>query len=104
MSEGFQADARQIRRHAAGVEEVRARFGAVRAASAHIARDDAAYGLMCGWIAGLLEDRHQRQDALISYVEENLSLAADALTGVAGDYERADGSAAEAIRRAGPPR
>ncbi len=103
MSDGFQADPRQLRRHAAGVEEVRARFGAVRAASAHIARDDAAYGLMCGWIAGIFEGRHQRQDSLVAYVAENLSLAADALSRSAEAYERVDDAVAEAIRRAGTP-
>ncbi len=104
MSDGFQADARQIRRHAAGVEQVRARFGAVRAASAHIARDDAAYGLMCGWIGGILDSRHQRQDSLLGYVEENLTLAAEALTRTAEAYERVDDAVAETIRRAGGAR
>ena len=104
MAEGFLADARQIRRHAGAVEEVRARFGAVRAASAHIASDDAAYGLLCGWMAGLFEGRHQRQDSLVGYVEENLALAADALGRAAEAYERVDDAVAEAIRRAGDPR
>jgi hypothetical protein len=104
MGEGFLADARQIRRHAGGVEEVRARFGAVRSASAHIAQDDTAYGLLCGWIPGLFEGRHQRQDNLIRYVEENLTLAADALGRAAEAYERVDDAVAEAIRRAGDPR
>lgn len=104
MADGFLADARQIRRHAGEVEQVRARFGAVRAASGHIARDDAAYGLLCGWISGLFEARHQRQDSLIGYVEENLALAADALSRAAEAYERVDDAVAESIRRAGEPR
>lgn len=101
MADGFLADAAQIRRHAAGLEQVRARFGAVRGASAHIAGDDAAYGLLCGWIADIFEGRHRRQDSLVAYVEENLALAAGSLAGVAEAYERVDDTAAAAIRQAG---
>jgi hypothetical protein len=101
MAGGYQADLAQIRRHARNVEAVGARFAAVRAASAHIARDDGAYGLLCGWLPAVLEGRHQRQDSLLAYVEENLCLAADSLAAVAAAYEEADAGAADAIRRAG---
>jgi len=101
MAGGYQADAAQIRRHAGNVEAVRARFAAVRAASAHIARHDDAYGLLCGWMPAVLEGRHQRQDSLLAYVEENLSLAADSLAAVAAAYEETDAGAADAIHRAG---
>lgn len=99
--DGFLVDAAQIRRHAAQLEAVRARFGAVKSASAHIAQDDAAYGLLCGWLPAVLEGRHQRQDSLLAYVEENLALAADALTAVASAYEDVDAGAANAIHQAG---
>jgi hypothetical protein len=59
---------------------------------------------MCGWIGGILDSRHQRQDGLLGYVEENLSLAADALHRTAEAYERVDDAVAETIRRAGGPR
>ncbi|MEV4642158.1 hypothetical protein AB0J80_32895 [Actinoplanes sp. NPDC049548] len=101
MSEGFLADAAQIRRHAGNLEEVRARFAAIRAASAHIAQDDGAYGLLCSWLPAVLEGRHQRQDSLVAYVEENLAIAADELAAVAGAYEDVDAGAADAIRKAG---
>jgi hypothetical protein len=101
MTDGFSVDAAQLRRHVAHLEAVRARFGAVRSASAAIARDDSAYGLLCGWLPAVLEGRHQRQDALIAYVEENLTLAAEALTEVAGAYDQTDAGAAEAVRTAG---
>lgn len=87
MSDGFAADANEIRAHAQHIEALRARFGAVKAASAHIRQDDAAYGLLCGWISAVLEGRHTRQDELIAYVEENLSLVSDGLRKTADGYD-----------------
>ncbi|MFC3740599.1 type VII secretion target [Paractinoplanes deccanensis] len=101
MADGFSADAEQIRAHAARVEGVQQRFGAVRAASSAIGRDDAAYGLLCGWIAGILEARHVRQDQLIAYVEENLRLAGEALRQTGAGYDQADDAAAQRLRKAG---
>jgi hypothetical protein len=101
MADGFLVDAAQLRRHAGNVEAIRARFDAVRAASAHIAQDDSAYGLLCSWLPAVLEGRHQRQDSLVSYLEENLALAADSLVAVADDYEEIDTRAAGTVRRAG---
>jgi hypothetical protein len=101
MSDGFMVDAQQIRAHAAKVDGVQQRFAAVRAASTAIVQDDAAYGLLCGWMAGILEARHAKQNELYAYVEENLRLASDALIRTSQDYEVADDAAAERIRRAG---
>jgi len=101
MADGFSVDVQQLRAHAAKVDAIQRRFAAVKAASGAIAQDDAAYGLLCGWIAGILERRHVRQDQLIAYVEKNLSLAADALIQTGDDYDRVDGTAAENVRRAG---
>ena len=98
---GYLTDTAQIRRHVHNLEAVRDRFDAVKAASAHIAQDDGAYGLLCQWLPPVLEGRHQRQDSLIAYVEENLALAADALAAVAAAYDDADGRAADAIRMSG---
>lgn len=101
MTDGFQVDAQQIRDHAAKVDEVQQRFGAVKAASAAIAQDDAAYGMLCGWMSAILEGRHASQNSLYAYVEENLSLAADALLQAGRDYADVDDVAADRIRRAG---
>jgi len=62
---------------------LRARCGPGRAASRRIARDQAAFGPLCGWILTGLGDKHARQDELIAYVEENLLLAAQGLRRVA---------------------
>ncbi|XVU27040.1 type VII secretion target [Actinoplanes sp. CA-054009] len=101
MADGFSVDAEQIRAHAAKVDAVQERFAAVKAASSAITQDDAAYGLLCGWISGILESRHARQDQLIAYVEENLRLAGDALRQTGAGYDQADDAAAQRLRKAG---
>lgn len=101
MAEHFGVDPAQLRRHAANLETVRQQFAAVKGASAAINQDHAAYGLLCGWISAILEGRHRDQDHLYSYVEENLSMAADSLAAVSAAYEDSDGNAADRISRAG---
>lgn len=101
MGDGYRVDPEQIRRHATNVEAVAARFGAVAAASAHIAQDEQAYGLLCGWISAVLEGRHTRQDELVAFVAENLKLAAASLRSAADDYLAADQETADALRRIG---
>jgi hypothetical protein len=101
VATGFTANTHQIRTHAGHIDEVRARFDAVKAASANIAQDDAAYGLLCGWIAGILEGRHRRQDELLAYVQENLALSIEALNNTAQAYGQADETAEGHVLRAG---
>jgi hypothetical protein len=99
--EGFQVDVAQIRRHASNVEAARARLEKVKAASAAIAQDDGAYGLLCSWLPAVLEGRHQEQDSLVAFADRNLSRAADALTATAAEYEDTDSSAADRVHKAG---
>ena len=87
MNDGFTTNTDEIRTHATNVDAEKERFGNVKAASSHIAQDDQAYGLLCGWISGILEARHQKQDELIGKAEENLSLVAKSLRDTADDYE-----------------
>ncbi|MFC7547506.1 type VII secretion target [Plantactinospora sp. GCM10030261] len=101
MAEAFNVDVAQVHRHAAKVLAVRDQIEAVKVASRAIAQNDAAYGLLCGWIAGILEARHQRQDALYAQVEENLSRAAEALKAAAQQFESTDDSSSVDIRQAG---
>lgn len=101
MTDGFNVNAEQIRAHAGRVAAIQERFAAVKAASSHIAQDDQAYGLLCGWIAGILEGKHARQDELIASVEENLRLVEAELRSSADDYEAMDGSNADMITTSG---
>lgn len=83
------------------MEAVLARFEAVKSASTHIAADDQAYGVLCGWISGILESRHTRQDELVAGVEENLKLVAEQLRATAEHYQNTDEDNAELVRSAG---
>lgn len=101
MGDGYIVDVEQIRAHARNVEAIRARFDAVKTASAHIAQDDQAYGLLCGWISAVLEGRHTRQDELIAQVEENLALVVAELGSTAEEYTGVEESNARSITAAG---
>lgn len=90
MPDGYTVDVEELRRHAAKLDSLKDRFAAVKSASTHITQDDQAYGLLCGWIAAVLEDRHRKQDELVAAVEENLTLAASSMRDGADDYEAMD--------------
>ncbi|MEU8157102.1 type VII secretion target [Micromonospora sp. NPDC048986] len=94
---GWTADTAQIRAHSASIEALRSRLEAVRGASAHIAQNDQAYGLLCGWISAILEGRHTRQDELVASLDENLRLVADGLRRTAGSYDGADSDGAASM-------
>jgi excreted virulence factor EspC (type VII ESX diderm) len=94
MGDGYRVKPEQLRQHAANIDALKERFAAVKSASAHIAQDDQAYGLLCGWISGILEGKHQRQDQLIAFAENNLTLVAQSLRDTADDYENNDADAA----------
>jgi hypothetical protein len=98
MGQGWSADPEQIRAHSENVALLRDRFAAVKSASTHISQNDEAYGLLCGWISGILESRHTKQDELIAYVEENLAIVTRELRRTAEIYESIDNDAAEKLR------
>jgi excreted virulence factor EspC (type VII ESX diderm) len=101
LAEHFTVDIQQLRTHAQNVQAVRQRFGAVQGASAHIAQDDQAYGLLCGWISGVLEGRHQKQDELIAYVAENLDMVTDELEQTADAYDTLDNDGSDRMKEIG---
>ncbi|MEU6128040.1 type VII secretion target [Saccharopolyspora sp. NPDC047091] len=101
MGDGFGVEADQLRAHAQKIEAIQARFGAVKSASANIAQDDQAYGVLCSWIPAVLEGRHTQQDELLAFVEENLAQAAQALRDTAEDYDRREAETGDDLRAAG---
>lgn len=101
MSDGYGTDTSQLRTHATHIEALRARFAAVKGASAHIRQDDQAYGLLCGWISGLLEGKHARYDEAVAYAEENLTLVADGLRKNADSYEAVEADASTSMKHLG---
>lgn len=52
-------------------------------------------------MSGILEERHEAQKTIHSYVAENLRLAEEALIRTGQDYAATDEAAADRIRRAG---
>jgi hypothetical protein len=90
MGDGFTVDPEELRSHAGRLEELKGRFDAVMNASTFIEQDDEAYGTLCGWIAGCLEERHQGQDRITAYLAENFTLAAESLRACADEYEASD--------------
>jgi hypothetical protein len=97
VSNGYKVAADQLRAHARNVETVKDRFGAVKAASAHITQNDAAYGMLCRWMPAVLEGRHKTQDQLYAYVEENLNLVAQRLRRDAQRYDDAERFATDSV-------
>jgi hypothetical protein len=97
----YEVNTEQLRAHAANIDAIKARFAAVKGASAHIAQDDQAYGLLCGWIAGILEGRHTRQDELLAFAENNLALVAQELRQSADDYDAMEDDNKRRINAAG---
>ena len=98
---GFNVEAEQLRSHAGSVDAIKQRFGKVKSASSHITGDDQAYGLLCGWISGVLEGRHAEVDEVIAQVENNLELVAKELRASADTYAAADDDNANRIKAAG---
>jgi hypothetical protein len=90
VADGFSVVVEQLRAHARNVEAVRDRFGAVKAASAHITQNNNAYGFLCQWMPAVLENRHVEQNRLIAYVEQNLAMVAERLRHNADAYQDAD--------------
>jgi hypothetical protein len=101
MADQFHVDIQQLRTHAQNVQAVRQRFDAVQSASTHITQDDQAYGLLCGWISGVLEGRHQKQDELLAFVAENLDMVTRELELTADAYDEIDNDNADRISQAG---
>ncbi|MDX8029314.1 type VII secretion target [Lentzea sp. BCCO 10_0856] len=98
---GFNVEAEQLRAHAGSIDAIKQRFAKVKSASSHITADSQAYGVLCGWISGVLEGRHTDIDAVIATVESNLELVAKELRASADSYAAADQDNAAKLRAAG---
>jgi hypothetical protein len=90
MGSGYTVEPEELREHARFLDTLKERFDAVMNASTYIEQDDEAYGTLCGWISGCLEERHQTQDEITSFLAENFTIAAAALRATAEEYETTD--------------
>jgi hypothetical protein len=98
---GFNVEAEQLRSHAGNIDKIKQRFEKIKSAGAHITADDQAYGLLCGWMSGVLEGRHSDINAVIATVESNLELVAKELRASAETYAATDEDNVDRLRTAG---
>jgi len=81
--------------HAANIDALRERFGAILGAIDSVAQDNEAYGIICQFLPPILADRQSEQKELTSMAQENLELLAQALRSTAEAYEAADESTSQ---------
>jgi hypothetical protein len=101
MTDHFDVVVGELRTHARNIDAIRARFAAVKGASSHISQDDQAYGMLCGWISGILEEKHTRYDQVLAKVEKNLDLVVQSLQLSANDYQAVEDANAALMRATG---
>ncbi len=95
MSAGIEVDPEELRAHASNLHELIQRFENVRSASAAIAEAPEAFGPLCEWMAGILEEKHALVDPLIDQGKANLDSHVDAINECAAAYEDSDVAAAK---------
>lgn len=93
MSSGIEVDPEELRTHAGNIDGLMARFETVKAASAQITAAPDAFGPLCEWMAGILEEKHQMVEPLIDKGRDNLGTHVEALRTCADLYEESDASA-----------
>lgn len=99
MSAGIEVDPEELRTHAGHIDGLIARYEAVKAASAQITAAPDAFGPLCEWMAGILEDKHQMVEPLIERGASNLGTHVEALRTCADLYEESDAGSAEDFSR-----
>lgn len=101
MAGQFDVTPEDLQTHAANIDALRERFGAVLGAIDSVAQDNEAYGIICQFLPPVLADRQAEQKELTAMAEENLDLLAQALRATAEDYENADEAGAKEQRALG---
>lgn len=99
MSDQFHVVTDDLSTHAANIDALRERFGAVLSAIDSVAQDNEAYGIICQFLPPVLAGRQADQKELTGMAEENLELLAQALRDTADSYTDADEESAEEYRQ-----
>ncbi|WP_026931573.1 type VII secretion target [Glycomyces tenuis] len=94
MSGGIEVDPEELRTHAGHVESLIQRYETVKAASAEITAAPDAFGPLCEWMAGILEEKHTMIEPLFDKAAHNLGTHVDTLRECADTYEESDTTAA----------
>lgn len=98
MSDHFEVVTDDLRTHAASIDAVRDRFGAVLSAIDTIAQDNEAYGIICQFLPPVLAGRQEEQKELTTMAQENLELLAEAVRATADEYDAVDEAVASDYR------
>jgi len=99
MTTDVDVDPDDLVTHAANIDALRERFGAVLSAMDSVVQDDEAYGIICQFLPPILAGRQDEQKELTTMAQENLELLAQALRDTADSYTAADEAAAEEQRQ-----
>ncbi|MEV3935040.1 type VII secretion target [Glycomyces sp. NPDC049804] len=99
MSGGIEVDPEELRTHAGHIDGLIQRFETVQAASAEITAAPDAFGPLCEWMAGILEDKHQMVEPLFGKGISNLGTHVEALRTCAELYEESDAGAGSEFDR-----
>lgn len=81
--------------HAAHIDSLRERFGAILSAMDSVEQDNEAYGIICQFLPPILAGRQADQKELVEMAQENLELLAQALRDTAEAYDAADEATAQ---------
>ncbi|WP_051393113.1 type VII secretion target [Glycomyces arizonensis] len=95
MSDQFDVVTDDLNTHAANIDALRERFGAIQSAMDSVVQDNEAYGIICQFLPPVLAGRQADQKDLVTMAQENLELLAQALRDTADSYTAADEAAAE---------
>lgn len=95
MSDQFDVVTDDLVAHAANIDSLRERFGAILNAIDSVSQDDEAYGIICQFLPPVLAGRQEEQKELTTMAQENLELLAQALRTTAESYDAADEAATQ---------
>ncbi|MFG3339131.1 type VII secretion target [Glycomyces sp. NPDC048151] len=101
MSSGIEVDPEELRTHAGHIDGLMQRFATVKDASAQITAAPDAFGPLCEWMAGILEDKHQMIEPLFDKGKDNLGTHVEALRTCADLYDESDASAGSEFDKLG---
>ena len=94
MSGGFDVEVADLTRHAGSVDEIRGRVAEAQSAGAGVDLHGGAFGLMCGFLIGSVQDEDQAAVGALSGMVSALQSTATDLRAMAEDYRRSDEAAA----------
>ncbi|HRC12746.1 MAG: hypothetical protein IPJ15_14390 [Actinomycetales bacterium] len=100
MSQQFHVDPGELRAHAVGLAGVAADVGTALSAAQSVALGSEAYGLLCAWMPGVINEVSADVVAGINQSLVALDLTVSELTAAAAAYQGSDAAMSAALRSA----